>query len=461
MNPNAPLDLLIRGGTALTSDSARPIIAEVAIGIRGDRIALIGDSTDAERIEARRVIDARGHLATPGFVNVHTHAVLSLARGMTEDMGFAPAYTPGVPHAYDITEDEAVALGRLTALEAMLFGSTIINDMYIHAHATLPAIAELGLRISSSAWIHDVDFTQIHNRIWNYDRKIGERCLRYATDLFDRFNGAFDGRASVMLAPHAIDTCSRDFLREVDNERRRLGVRVMTHLAQSYMEVEQVKKRDGMTPTELLDDVGLLDTGLIAAHCAVMTEDDIARAGRGGITVAHAPKVNLTGGYLPVTSKLRRAGARIALATDNMHGDMVETMRWALASGRLQEKAVNDFWQAADVFYMATLGAAKSLGRDDDLGSLTVGKKADLVLFDFRRAHLTPAFNVVGTLVHTGQGRDVATVIIDGRVVVENGQATLVDEDRIRAEGAAAAKTLWTRVTGHPPAGPVRWQTAS
>jgi 5-methylthioadenosine/S-adenosylhomocysteine deaminase len=183
-----------------------------------------------------------------------------------------------------------------------------------------------------------------------------------------------------------------------------------------------------------------------------MTEDDIARAGRGGITVAHAPKVNLTGGYLPVTSKLRRAGAQIALATDNMHGDMIESMRWALASGRLQEKTVNDFWSAPIVFHMATLGAAKALGRDQEFGSLSVGKKADVVLFDFRRAHLTPAFNPVATLVHTGQGRDVATVIVDGRVVVENGRATLVDEDKIRLEGAAAANALWTRVTGRPPA---------
>ena len=106
---------------------------------------------------------------------------------------------------------------------------------------------------------------------------------------------------------------------------------------------------------------------------------------------------------------------------------------------------------------MATLGAAKSLGRDHDLGSLTVGKKADVVLFDFRRAHLTPAFNPVGTLVHTGHGRDVATVIVDGRIVVQDGRATLVDEEKIRNEGEAAAKSLWTRVTGHAPAGPARW----
>ena len=456
-----PLDLLIRGATALTADPAQPMIEDAVIGIRGDRLVLVGKASVADGVEARRVIDARGHLATPGFVNVHTHAVLSLARGMTEDMGFAPAYTPGVPHVYDITEDEAVALGRLTALEAMLFGSTIINDMYVHAHATLPAIAELGLRISSSAWIHDVDFTQVHNKVWHYDHKIGEGRLRYGVDLHARFNGAFDGRASVMFAPHAIDTCSAAFLRDVNTERRRLGVRVMTHLAQSYMEVEQVKQRDGMTPTELVEEVGLLDEDLIAAHCLVMTESDIARAGRAGITVAHAPKVNLTGGYLPVTSKLRRAGANIALATDNMHGDMVENMRWALAAGRLQERAVNDFWGAPDVFHMATLGAAKGLGREHDLGSLTVGKRADVVLLDARRAHLTPAFNPIGTLVHTGHGRDVTTVIVDGRVLVEGGHATLVDEERIRLEGQAAALQLWIRVTGQPPAGPARWQAAS
>ena len=455
MTAAEPLDLLIRGCTALTADPAMPLIEDAAIGISGDRLAFVG--RNAGELAARRVVEARGYVATPGFVNVHTHAVLSLARGMTEDMGFAPAYTPGVPHAYDITEDEAVALGRVTALEAMLFGSTIVNDMYIHAHVTLPAIAELGLRISSSAWIHDADFAEIHNKIWNYQPAIGDRTLRYGVDLHARWNGAFEGRASVMFAPHAIDTCSLPFLRDVNTERRRLGVRVMTHLAQSHMEVEQVRKRDGMTPTQVVEAAGLLDDGLIAAHCLVMTDDDIARAGAAGITVAHAPKVNLTGGYLPVTSRLRRAGANIALATDNMHGDMVEVMRWALAAGRLQEQAVNDFWSSAEVFHMATLGAAKALGREADLGSLTVGKKADIVLFDFRRAHLTPAFNPVGTLVHTAHGRDVATVIVDGRIVVENGHATLVDEEKIRAAGAAAAQSLWTRVTGRPPAGPARW----
>jgi 5-methylthioadenosine/S-adenosylhomocysteine deaminase len=137
-----------------------------------------------------------------------------------------------------------------------------------------------------------------------------------------------------------------------------------------------------------------------------------------------------------------------------MHGDMVEVMRWALIAGRLQEQAVTDFWQANDVFQMATLGAAKSIGRDHDLGSLTVGKKADVVLFDFRRAHLTPALNPLGTLVHVAQGRDIAMVIVDGRIVVEDGRPLLVDAEHIRKEGAAAARSLRNRITqGSPNAG--------
>jgi 5-methylthioadenosine/S-adenosylhomocysteine deaminase len=448
VNADATLDILIRGCTALTAEPGAEPLRDAAIGIRGDRIAFVAASGQAEGLAARRVIDGRGFVATPGFVNVHTHAVLSHARGMVEDAGFAPAYTSGVPHASDVREDEAIALARLTALEAMLFGSTLINDMYIHDGATVPAMAELGLRISCSAWLHDVDFSRIHEGVWNHEPAIGARTMHAAHDLAGRWQGGFDGRVTVMLGPHAIDTCSKAFLRDVDVERRRMGVRVMTHLAQSRIEVAQVMRRDGMTPAEVVDDAGLLDDALIATHCTVMTDSDIERVGRAGATIAHAAKVNMTGGYLPLTSRLRRAGAAIALGTDNMFGDMVESMRWTLIAGRLQEGEVNDFWQSRDVFHMATLGAARAMGRERDLGSLAPGKKADVVLFDFRRAHLTPSHNPLATLVHAATGRDATMVVVDGRIVVEDGRATMVDEERIRREAAAAAASLWGRVTG-------------
>lgn len=442
-------DVLIRGCTIVSGLVGEPVVQDGAIGIRADRLAYVGK--DAPTLSGGREMAGTGHLAIPGLVNVHTHAILSHARGMTEDLGFAPAYTPGVPHAYDVREDEAVALARLGALEAMLFGSTLINDMYIHAGATLPAMAELGLRVSSAVWIHDVDFDGVHDLRFDYDPAIGRRTLEGALAIHAAQHGTHDGRVTVMLGPHAIDTCSGDFLREVAAARDEAGGIVMTHLAQSRLEVEQVRARDGMTPTEAVENAGLLDDRLIAAHCVVMTDSDVARAGQAGITVAHAPKINMTGGYLPMTSRLRRAGARIALGTDNMHADLIEVLRWALVSGRLQEERVTDFWDSASVFRMATTEAAAAMGRAHDLGTLEVGKKADVVLLDMRRAHLTPGFDPVATLVHTGQGRDVATVLVDGRVVVEDGRATQVDEDKIRRDAREATRSLWTRVQGRPP----------
>jgi 5-methylthioadenosine/S-adenosylhomocysteine deaminase len=143
--------------------------------------------------------------------------------------------------------------------------------------------------------------------------------------------------------------------------------------------------------------------------------------------------------------KLKEAGMNITLATDTQHGDMVELLRWALATGRVQEGGVSDRWQPRDVFAMATINGAKALGLESELGSLTAGKRADLVVLDCRRAHLTPLTDPLGNLVHTAQGRDVEMVVVDGRVVVEGGHATLVDEQEIIREARQVAQGLWER----------------
>jgi len=441
-----PYDLLIRGATVLTDDAARPQIDDALIGIRGQRLALLAAASEVTPApSARRTLDVPGHVVTPGFVNVHTHTILCMVRGVAEDMGFAPAYTPGVPHGHDVTPDEARALAQLGALEALLFGSTLINDSYVHADVTLPAMAEVGLRVYACGRIHDVDFSRVHARVWEHRPEIGQQTLAAAVALAERWHGALDGRAGVQLAPHAPDTCTRGLLQEVRTASERLGLRYNTHLAQSRVEVARVRVREGRSPAALLDEVGLLDDHLLAAHCLYLDDEDIDRAGRAGIHVAHVPKGNATGGTAAPTSRLRRAGARLALGTDNMHADMVELPRWAIAIGRLQEGAVTDFWQPHHALHMATQAGADAMGLGAELGSLAVGKKADLVGFDFRRAHLTPCTNPLGNLVHTAHGRDVGFVVVDGRVAVENGRAMLVDEEAIRRAGAAAADALWRR----------------
>ncbi len=440
------LDLLLKGATLVTCDAADRVIRGGAIGISGGRFAYVGPAAElAPDTVARRTLDLAGRVITPGLVNVHTHAILSMVRGVAEDLGFAPAYTPGIPHGHDVTPEEAIALSRLGALEALLFGSTLINDTYVHADVTTGAMAELGLRVWNCGRIHDADFSLIGDGRWEHQTAIGEKTLGEALALADLWHGKLDGRTGVQLAAHAPDTCSDDFLVQIRKAAESRGLRVNTHLSQSRTEVEQIRRRSNKTPAELLEDVGLLNDRLTAAHCIFVTDSDIARCGAAGINVAHIPKGNATGGTIAPIGKLRAAGARLALGTDNMHADLVEVMRWALAMGRVQEGRVSDAWQPGDVLRAATMGGAHAMGLAEEIGSIEVGKRADLVAFDFRRPHLVPDVNPVGTLVHTGQGRDVELVLVDGRVVVEDGRPTLVKMETILAEAQHAADALWQR----------------
>jgi 5-methylthioadenosine/S-adenosylhomocysteine deaminase len=444
-----PYDLLLTGATVITCDATDRVIDDAAIGIAAGRIAWIGAAAALPPgTTARRRLDLRGHVIAPGYVNVHTHAILTMVRGVAEDMGFAPAYTPGVPHGHDVTPDEAVALSRLGALEAMLFGSTLVNDTYVHADLTIGAMAGLGLRVTSCGRIHDADFSLVGDGRWEHHRRIGEETLGAAVALAERWHGKADGRIGVQLAAHAPDTCSDAFLREIAATAQRMQLRVNTHLSQSRTENEQIRRRSNCTPSELLEEVGLLNDRLIAAHCIHVTDSDIARCGRARIHVAHIPKGNATGGTMAPTGRLRAAGAHLALGTDNMHADMTEVMRWALAVGRVQAGRVTDDWQPRHAIRMATIDGAHAMGLADSIGSLEPGKKADLVVFDFRRAHLVPCVNALGNLVHTGQGRDVEHVLVDGRIVVESGRATLVDQDAILRDAQVAATALWQRARG-------------
>ncbi len=438
-------DILIAAATILTADPARPLIQTGWIEITADRISAIRDQAPRHIAPTTRVIDASGHVVTPGFVNVHTHAVLSMLRGVAEDMGFAPAYTMGVPHGHDVRPHEAHALAQLGGLEALLFGSTLVNDSFTHQDIALAAMRDTGIRAWGCGRIHDVDFSRVHLGQWDHDTAIGLRTLGLASDLIAQFHDPAGLRSGVVLAPHAPDTCSADLLREVRALRDATGLHVNTHVAQSRVELDVIRARDGCSPVELLEDVGLLDPRLIAAHCIHVSDTDIARLGRAGVSIAHIAKGNQTHGRIAPTSALRAQGARLALCTDNMHADMVELMRWALATGRVQQQGITPDWQPATVFEAATIGGARALGLGDELGSIELGKRADLVLFDFRRPHLRPLTNVLGTLVHTAQGRDVDKVIVGGRLVVDGGEPLLVDRSAVIERAEAAARDLWAR----------------
>lgn len=439
------VDLLITNAEIIPSAAPRSHISGAAIAVVSDRIVYIGPESKKPSFTAKEVFNARGRLIIPGLVNVHTHTILTMVRGVAEDMGFAPAYTPGVPHGHDVRPEEAIALAQLGALEAMRFGSTLINDSYVHADITLPAMAELGLRVYTCGRIHDVDFSRVHWGEWIHNPSIGQKTMSAAVELHDRWDKKFEGRTGVQLTPHAPDTCSKHLLKDIAEYCNPRGIRVSTHLSQSRLENRRISERDGCTPTELLDHTGLLNSRLIAAHGIYMTDADIHRAGQVGINLAHIPKGNATGGQISPTRKMQRAGIKLTLATDNMHADMIEVMRWALCVGRIQEDRIDDEWQPKDIFEMATLGGAQAMGLASDIGSLEAGKKADLVVIDVDQAHWVPRINLLGNLLHVGQGRDVTHVMVNGKWVIKEGRATLVDEEKIKANAQRAAESLWDR----------------
>ena len=444
-------DLVVEHALVLALDDAGTILADGAVAVAGDRIAAVGPSEEvALGFRGRDTIDARGGILLPGLVNVHNHTPLMITRGMVEDLGHAPAYTPGIPQGPALAFEEVLALSRLGAYELLRAGSTTVVDYYLHPKALAEALIEIGLRGVVGGRILDVDMSTVaRGGERRHDPAIGRATLDEATDLASAYTDHPSGRIRCDLAPHAPDTCSASLLREVRELAEETEGAVHTHLAQSRDEVEWVRARDGRSPVELLDECGLLDERLVAAHCIFLEPLDIARVGSSELTVAHAPIGNLRAGDVAPVLDLETAGARIALCTDTMSGDLFEAMRTAIAAARVhagEGRSIESVdLDARKVLHWATRAGAAALGLEDLVGSIEAGKKADLVLLDPSAPNLAPVVDGYGIVVHSGSGHDVDTVIVDGRVLLRAGRPVGFDGDRIVRDAQAVAERQWRR----------------
>ena len=241
-----------------------------------------------------------------GLVNVHNHTPLMITRGMIEDIGFAPMYTPGIPQGHWLTEEDAYALSCLGMYELLRAGCTTVMDFYRYPSSCARAASELGVRAVIAGRVHDAEPGSLANGTHSYSTAIGQASLKENAELIERWNGHDDGRIRCDWAPHAPDTCSDDLLREVKKLADAHGGNVHTHLSQLPAEIEAVKARTGLTPPQLMDKLGLLNDKLIAAHCIHMDRADIELCGKSKMTVAHAPIGNAKGGRIAPIMELRR-----------------------------------------------------------------------------------------------------------------------------------------------------------
>jgi 5-methylthioadenosine/S-adenosylhomocysteine deaminase len=442
-------DLLITGDLILTLDPESRVLREGAIAVAGRTIVDLGAASDlSARWSPAETIGGKGRIVMPGLVNVHNHTPLMITRGMIEDVGFAPMYTPGIPQGHWLTADDAYALSSLGMYELLRAGCTTVVDFYRYPSSCARAASELGLRAVIAGRVHDADPGALATGKHEYSRAIGQASLKENAELIERWNGHDDGRIRCDWAPHAPDTCSDDLLREVKKLADVHGGNIHTHLSQLPAEIDAVKERTGLTPPQLMDKLGLLNDKLIAAHCIHMDSSDIELCGKSRMTVAHAPIGNAKGGRIAPIMELREAGARIALCTDTFSGDLIEAMRWAISMQRINRQG--NVLDARTVLDWGTREGAEALGMGDKVGSLEVGKRADIVMLDNRSPSLTPLVDGYGVLVHSASGHDVDTVIVDGKVVLSGGRLTLADGDAIVAEAQKVASTLWNRAGQHP-----------
>ena len=432
---------IVNATCVLGCGSTRP---NSAVIIKDGLIDWVGDNNDKQPNEEAVIIDARNGICLPGLINSHNHSPLMVVRGMVEDLGFAPAYTPGVPQGHWLSDEETYALSRLGLLEMLLSGATTVVDYYRNPNSLARAAEELGLKAIIGGRIMDADPAHLANGHYHYSALLGDTTYNEAVSLWEQWHNKGDGRIAVIMAPHAPDTCSKYLLEKTADLANTLNCQVHTHLAQSSHESQQVMKRDGISSVGLLEELGLLNASLIAAHCIFLNEDEISLLGSKGIVVAHVPLGNASSGNIAPIEELAAGGAIITLCTDTKSADMFESMRCAISVARIRAQG-KFVLNANNVFNWATRDAAKALPQLRSASCIAAGEPADLILLDPEAPNLYPVQDAIGTVVHAGSASNVTHVICDGEILVANRKATRVNQQEVLLTAQSVSDKLWSK----------------
>jgi 5-methylthioadenosine/S-adenosylhomocysteine deaminase len=442
-----PVDVLIRDGVVLTQDEDDAIYYDGAVAIDGGDIVALGPTYRVTKdYVGRRTLTASSKAVMPGLVDTHHHFLQNFLKGSRDDLTLADwidrVSSPWIIAAvHDYLEGDyrlQCHATRLGCVEALRSGITTILNM---EWATPPEVVEvyeaMGIRAVHALTLTDVDQWQACGMLL----PIGE-----AMDLADRLTARC--RASDLVSfcygLACPNSCSRDLFEMVRDRADEDGSLIHVHIAETEFEWENIHNLYGTTPVGYLNDIGLLGPDVLGAHCIWLSDEDVRTLKDTGTTVSHNPECNMkvADGVAPIV-KMLDAGVTVSLGTDscavNDNMDMFEAMRVAAF---LQKVTTMDaaVVPAAEAFAMGTIGGARALGMDDQIGSLEVGKKADVILIDLTSPHLRPINNIRNNLVYSASAAsDVETVIVNGRIVVENHQLVSCNEQAMIEEAEAFA----------------------
>ena len=432
-------DLIVKNGWVLTLDNGGHTYPEGFIAVKGDRIAAVGPAVGAAEWRAEREIDARGGLVMPGLVNAHTHAAMTCFRGLADDLPLMTWLNDHIFPAEARLKAEHVHLGTLLACaEMLLSGTTCFCDMYLFEDAVAEAAHAAGMRAVVGEVLYDFPSP-------NYGPI--EEGFRYTEMLITKWRR--DPLITVAVEPHSPYLCAPDLLRRAAELAGRNGIPLVIHVSETASEVKTIRERYGRSPVQHLADLGVLGPNLLACHCVALDQADMDLLGAGDVKVVHNPESNmkLASGIAPVPELLAR-GICVALGTDgcasNNDLDMLSEMDTA---AKLHKVATLDptAVKAEAVLRMATIDGARALGLGDRIGSLEVGKQADLIVLDIRQPHLTPFYHPASHLVYAARGGDVTTTIVAGRVLMDDRRLTAMDVDAVMDRVARLAREIGAR----------------
>ncbi|MBN2124259.1 MAG: amidohydrolase [Deltaproteobacteria bacterium] len=432
-------DFLICNGTILSMESRGSFVQNGFLAIRGDRIERIGASDAENPPSAKRVIDAKGGLVLPGLVNGHTHASMSLFRGLADDLPLMEWLNRYIFPVESRMDADFVHVGALLACaEMILAGTTTFCDMYLFEEEVARAARKAGMRCLVGEVLYDFPSP-------NYGTL--QNGFEYTRRMIQQWRS--DPLVSVAVEPHSVYTCSPELLLEANRIALEQGTPLILHLAETLSEVAETKARYGKRPVQHLESLGVLGTNLIAVHCVHLENDEISALREHGVRVITNPESNmkLASGISPVPRMLS-AGITVGLGTDgcasNNNLDLFSEMDTA---AKLHKVASMDptRMDAFTVLRMATVDGARALGLGAVTGSLTEGKRADLILVDTRKPHLTPLYDPYSHLVYAARGSDVSHAFINGRLVMEDRRLLTLDVEELmdRAEGKARDVLRW------------------
>jgi 5-methylthioadenosine/S-adenosylhomocysteine deaminase len=443
--------LIVRGGTIVTMNPRGDIVPDGSVVIQNDRIIDVSSKTKMDRKYPKgQVIDAKGMVVLPGLVNAHVHTVQSLLRGIADDSSLFEWLSNYIlPMEEAMNKDDVRVSSLLGYAEMIKSGSTTCADLQSvhHVDEAMKAAKQIGMRARIAKTLMDEgDFPE--GLIESPQEAVSD-----SVNILKKWHNEENGRIQFALAPRFIQSCSIELMKEVRHFADEHRVGIYTHAAENEMEAEEVKRKYKKRTLELLQEVGLTGIDVMLAHCIWLSENEHRILKKTKSNVIHCPSANmkLASGICEVP-KLIRNRITVALGSDgapcNNTLDIFREIRLAAFLGKVNTRDPKVI-PARKALEMATLDGAKAMGLSNQIGSIEKEKKADIILIDFRKLHMTPIFDIISHLVYCCKGSDVNTVIIDGKVVLENTKLKFVEESEIRTKAQKHAEKLLDRVGAH------------